>query len=135
MNKAISIKNQNGIALWEALVSVVLMAIVGVGLVYALTRTAVAQKNMNAQNLLVSKVRSSILQGETGLSSLCPDSGTNTNTLSIGVANTTVNKSCQMTNVTVSAAGISYTVIVPIIDYSVTNNNLLGNGNTLKIRN
>jgi Tfp pilus assembly protein PilV len=135
MIKATYIKKQNGIALWEALISVILMAILGMGLVYALTRTAVAQKNMNAQNLLVSKVRSTIQQSNSGLSSLCPSSGTNSNTVSVGINNATVTKSCQMTTVSVTAAGITHTVIVPIIDYSIASNDLLGNGNTMKIRN
>lgn len=51
---------QRGDILLESLIGIVLMAIVGLGLVYSASRVAVSQKDMNQQNIVVSQMREAL---------------------------------------------------------------------------
>lgn len=53
---------QRGDILLESLIGIVLMAIVGLGLVYSASRVAVSQKDMNQQNIVVSQMRTLLQQ-------------------------------------------------------------------------
>ena len=53
---------QRGDILLESLIGIVLMAIVGLGLVYSASRVAVSQKDMNQQNIVVSQMRALLQQ-------------------------------------------------------------------------
>lgn len=53
---------QRGDILLESLIGIVLMAIVGLGLVYSASRVAVSQKDMNLQNIVVSQMRALLQQ-------------------------------------------------------------------------
>lgn len=134
MSVARSIKRQEGVVLWEALVSIFLLGILGMGLVYALTRASVAQRNMNGQNLLVSKIRSSVMQK--GISDACPTSGSSSSTASPSISgqSATLNKNCTMTAVSVSALDTTYTLAVPVVIYSAQSTALLGS-DSLQVRN
>ena len=122
-------------SLMEALVSIVLMSILGLGMTYSLAKATLAQRNMNAQNQIMSKLRYKI-QDE-GIYSDCPSSGSSTQTITIAdlPADASVQKICTMTNVQVSAAGLTQTIATPVIEYSVSSTSYLGSGNQLKLKN
>ncbi|UVE17291.1 hypothetical protein NVV93_17180 [Pseudomonas sp. LS44] len=55
----------------EALIGMLLMAIVGLGLVYTSSRVAVSQKDMNLQNLAISQMRDLLQRNGSGTLDLC----------------------------------------------------------------
>ncbi|WP_205343137.1 hypothetical protein [Denitrificimonas caeni] len=55
---------QRGDILIEALIGMLLLAIIGLGLVYTISRVSVSQKDMNVHNLVVSKLREKLLAGD-----------------------------------------------------------------------
>ncbi|MCO8165718.1 type II secretion system GspH family protein [Pseudomonas sp. 21LCFQ010] len=62
---------QRGDILLESLIGIVLMSIIGLGMTYATSRAAVAQRDMKVQNIAVSQMRDLIsLHGQ----ALCPPS-------------------------------------------------------------
>lgn len=65
-------RRQRGDALFEALIGLVLMAIVGLGLAYTSSRAINAQRYLNTQNLAITEVRSQ-LQLQTDLCDGTPD--------------------------------------------------------------
>lgn len=128
---------QRGIALIEALVSMVLLGIVGLGLVYALGRSLVAQKYQKAQSLAVQTIRAD-LQGR-GLADGCPTSGSNKLARSAehstqGIDLSGLNKACTIKAVTVDVAGISKTTTMAQVQYEFAAQTLLGPG-TLLLKN
>jgi len=127
---------ESGFALLESLVSLLLFTIIGFGLVYALSRAASAQKTMNAQILIVNKIRATVQQNTSGIASTCPASGTSTANLTItDLSEANIIKNCTMTDITVNAASKTFGIRVPVIEYNVTSASLLGNGNTFKLSN
>ncbi|MBB4845069.1 type II secretory pathway pseudopilin PulG [Paucibacter oligotrophus] len=128
---------QRGIALIEALVSMVLLAIVGLGLVYALGRSLVAQKYQKAQSLAVQTIRAD-LQGR-GLADGCPSSGSNKLTRNAepiveSVDLSGLSKACTIKTVTVDMAGISKTTTMAQVRYELEAQTLFGPG-TLLLKN
>lgn len=130
-------------SLVEAMISIVLMSIVGLGLAYALAKSSIAQRNMNVQNQIISKLRAYI-QSDTQDASLhsgiyyeCASSGNKTTTLTISGMpdDATIQKKCTIANVQISAAGQTKTVTTPVVEYSVTSVSYLGSGNQLKLTN
>lgn len=128
---------QRGIALVEALISMVLLGIVGLGLVYALGRSLVAQKYQKAQSLAVQTIRAD-LQNK-GLADGCPTSGSNKQGRGgerspNGFTLNGLNKACTIKAVTVNLAGVSKTTTMAQVQYELEAQTLLGPG-TLLLRN
>ncbi|MCY1267956.1 hypothetical protein D9M68_216880 [compost metagenome] len=71
MSRSPSTSRQRGDVLIEALIGMLLMAIVGLGLVYTTSRVAVSQKDMNLQSLAVSQLRDLLQRNGSGTLDLC----------------------------------------------------------------
>ncbi|MBM7062772.1 hypothetical protein JQX08_18825 [Pseudomonas sp. UL073] len=71
MSRLLSTERQRGDVLIEALLGMLLMSIVGLGLVYATSRVAVSQKDMNLQSLAVSQMRDLLQRNGSGTLNLC----------------------------------------------------------------
>ena len=56
---------QRGDIMLEALISMLLLTIIGLGLIYTISRVSVSQKDMNVHNLVVSKLRAELQAGNT----------------------------------------------------------------------
>ncbi|MFY7863968.1 hypothetical protein [Roseateles sp.] len=114
----------------EALVAIVLLGVIGLGQVYAVGRSMVAQKLQKAQSLAVQGIRAD-LQGK-GVAIGCPSSGSATvnNDLNLGadLQITGVQKTCTVTGFTVSLNGASKPVNLPIVQFAVNAQTLLGPG-------
>lgn len=92
---------QQGATLIEALVGMLLMAIVGLGLSYAASRSLLSQRDLNAQNVVISKTREWLLAQ--GVSSACAGAGAGL-PITIGDATTTVAASCGSAPITIAPA-------------------------------
>ena len=64
-SRLIKKNKQRGDILIEALIGMLLLAIIGLGLVYIISRVSVSQKDMNVHNLVVSKLRAELQAGNT----------------------------------------------------------------------
>lgn len=56
---------QRGDIMLETLISMLLLTIIGLGLIYTISRVSVSQKDMNVHNLVVSKLRAELQAGNT----------------------------------------------------------------------
>lgn len=56
---------QRGDIMLEALISMLLLTIIGLGIIYTISRVSVSQKDMNVHNLIVSKLRAELQAGNT----------------------------------------------------------------------
>lgn len=54
---------QRGDIMLEALISMLLLTIIGLGLIYTIARVSVGQKDMNVHNFVVSKLRAELQAG------------------------------------------------------------------------
>lgn len=84
---------QRGDILLESLISMVLMSIVGLGLVYAASRVAATQGEMNKQNIAVSEMRE-MLQNSTQRDN-CSSSSTSQSNCSYADINITIGGTSQ----------------------------------------
>ncbi|WP_349743071.1 prepilin-type N-terminal cleavage/methylation domain-containing protein [Roseateles cavernae] len=129
-------RTQRGASLVEAMVAVLLLGVIGLGLVYALSRTLVAHKYHKAQSLAVQGIRAELQSA--GLAGGCPASGTATRSSDLQLGATLsisdVQKTCIVTPVTVSIAGSSKSVTLAQVLYELDAETLLGPG-TLTLRN
>ncbi|MNZ40498.1 hypothetical protein D3C78_580190 [compost metagenome] len=64
-------RRQRGDALIEALISMLLVSVVGLGLVYSTSRVAVSHKDMNLQAMAVSQMRNLLQNHGSGTIDLC----------------------------------------------------------------
>ncbi|KHK48901.1 hypothetical protein PI87_27460 [Ralstonia sp. A12] len=136
MHRACSIRSREwGNTLFESLIAVILTAIVGVGMTFALTRVAVGQAKLNAQNQAVTQLRSQ-LQTQ-GMSAICaraaasnPNSSGQGNQASdtrssgtavvIGSNPAQTILTCTLQQLTVSVGSTSKAVLVPVLSYAVS---------------
>ncbi|RQO58647.1 hypothetical protein DBR47_13230 [Paucibacter sp. KBW04] len=129
-----SAQGQAGIALTEALISMVLLGIVGLGLVYALGRGLVAQKFQKAQSLAVQVIRAD-LQAQ-GVANGCPVAGNavvnrpNLN-LGNGVGLDGMTKTCRIAPVNINLGGVVREIQMTQVSYRVPAQTLLGPGTLL----
>lgn len=103
---------QRGATLLEGLISILLMAIVGMGITFILSRAALAQSSLNAQNSVIAQLRGGLQNVSVGnaYSGVTPSTTTCTVPLpaqislssSAAVSNATT---CSVATVTVSVAG------------------------------
>ncbi len=57
----------------EALIGVVLMAIIGMGITYVTSRATVSQRDMQLQELAVNQMRELLLKNRSGVIDICAD--------------------------------------------------------------
>lgn len=106
---------QRGDALIEALIGMLLLAIIGLGLAYSTSRVSVSQKDMNVHNLVVSKLRAQLISGDFTV-----------NNLVIGEETFTIHKhSNDVINdkISIVSDGIEVKVGVPMYSLSATKKN------------
>ncbi len=94
---------QRGDILLESLISMVLMSIVGLGLVYAASRVAATQGEMNKQNIAVSEMRE-MLQNSTQRDN-CSSSTSQSN--------------CSYADINITIGGTSQTLRVMTVQQTV----------------
>ncbi|WP_314409512.1 hypothetical protein [Pseudomonas kuykendallii] len=115
-------RRQRGDILLEALIGILLMAIIGLGLVYVTSRVAVSQKDMNLQSLAIAQLRD-LLQRNGAGTDLC--GGSHQISLpSIGTLNVTVTGCGTTANATVGGQALSG--IASPLTLSVSNSALGG---------
>ena len=103
-------RQQRGVTLIEALIGVLLMAVVGLGLCYALSKGMLSQRTLNTQNVVISQTREWLLTSdETVLSSACNGTGSGP-TLTIGDASTTLVLSCNSGSVVIGTDDLNVTL-------------------------
>lgn len=66
-----SMRNQRGDFLIESLIGLVLMAIIGMGVVFVTSKMSVAQKDMRLQEIAVNQMRALLLNNGTGGINIC----------------------------------------------------------------
>jgi hypothetical protein len=97
---------QRGSTLFEGLIAMLLVGIVGVGLTYVLSRSAISQTTVNAQNQVINQIRSQLTSSAGGVRNLCSTTTPAPISLASGVT-AAVSVSCVT-----AAAGSSVTVTV-----------------------
>lgn len=133
--QAISPSHQRGDSLFEGLIAMLLMGIVGVGMTYVLSRSALSQTTVNAQNIVVNQVRAQLQNSSTGMNALC--SGATPVPIALNASatvNATATSTCSMVQATVSvASGPAKTVFVPqiVITTGVTSDSSLLGGSLI----
>ena len=90
---------QRGEALIEALLGVLLMAVIGLGLSYAASRAVLGQRYLNTQNVVVTQMREAVTKAGS-ISSLC-DAGSGP-VIQVAGKQTTLHINCQHQSVTVA---------------------------------
>lgn len=127
---------QRGDALVEAMIAMVLLGVIGLGLVYAVSRAMVAQKYQKGQSLAIQGIRAD-LQGA-GVAQGCPASGAATVSsdmpISGGLKVSGLQKTCTITAVTVTLNGVAKATTLPQVVYAAEAETLFGPG-TLTVRN
>lgn len=109
--------------LFEALIAMVLFALIGVGTAYVASRMAVSQKNMNVQNSAVSQLRNLLLTQGNALCGSTP---------SITVAGTALDVRVNCTaRTSVQVAGTTLTSTASSISLSVNSDALFGGSGTI----
>lgn len=118
-------RQARGDALIEAMVGVLLMAIVGLGTTYAASRIAIAQKHQSVQNTAIMQMRAILRNTDSAL--LCD--GTTVPTVRINNTDYTLSVSCPAAaTVTVGTASI----LAPrSVTLTLSNAGLLGGAGTL----
>lgn len=91
--RAYSLYRQRGMGLVEALITLLLTAIIGMGMVYLMGRSAVAQKDMNVLGITVGEMRNQIMSGQ------CNDSSVYNSSLAVGsMMGVSVSAQCKSQN-------------------------------------
>ncbi|BCL76544.1 hypothetical protein JHS3_22800 [Jeongeupia sp. HS-3] len=104
---------QRGEALLEALIGIVLMAAIGLGLTYAASRAAVAQRYSNSQGIVVAQIREKLsTDGVSGLCAGAPSIKVGDSTLALAVTCDRNTASGGTHPVTIATNGIA-TVSLP----------------------
>lgn len=96
-------RKQAGFSLLEALIGMVLMAVIGLGLGFAQSRALYNQRYLNTQNLAVSQMRESLINGGQPLSAACA-SGTGP-TINVAGVSQALSVTCSSAAVSVSLGG------------------------------
>ncbi len=120
----------------EALIAMVLLGVIGLGLVYAVSRAMVAQKYQKGQSLAIQGIRAD-LQGA-GVANGCPATGASTSTSNLSLGGnlqvTGVQKTCTIKAVTVTVNGVAKPASLPQVQYAADADTLFGPG-TLTVSN
>ncbi len=129
-------RGERGDALIESLIAMVLLGVIGLGLVYAVSRAMVAQKYQKGQSLAIQSIRAD-LQGA-GVANGCPATGASTSSSNLSLGGSLqvsgVQKTCTITAVTVTVNGVAKATSLPQIQYAADAQTLFGPG-TLTVSN
>lgn len=68
---SLSLQKQRGDLLIESLIGMVLMAIIGMGVVFVTSKMSVSQKDMRLQEIVVNQLRAYLINNGTGTIDLC----------------------------------------------------------------
>lgn len=141
-----SINFQRGDALIEALLGMLLMAIMGLGLAHSAARAVLSQRYVNTQNIMISDIRET-LASSSSVSNLC---GT-TPSMAVAGAETSLDLTCTQASVTMALqvdtedsedeAVLSYTIaansIVTSMDVKLeandTNKSIIGGDGSMDV--
>ncbi|HLO95486.1 MAG TPA: hypothetical protein VK195_14335 [Burkholderiaceae bacterium] len=147
---------QRGVALFDALMSIVLLGFIGTGLLYATSRAAQAQRSANVMNLTVGELRfrlqtdgvakgCSVAGGaggaegaertESAKGAAEHDGGSMTLEIAPGVRPSSVERACTVQASEVTVNGVTHSAKVPHVEIQVTDSTLLGSSNALVLRN
>ncbi|MBB5190889.1 Tfp pilus assembly protein PilV [Silvimonas terrae] len=132
---------QTGATLLEGLIAILLLAIVGMGITFSLSRVALAQSTLNAQNSVIAQLRSGLQS--ISVNNAFASATSSTTTCNLGMAghlqltasaSVTTQNSCSLSTVSVSVAGntVTGTGQLPQISNSVNDSKL---GGTLTVNN
>ncbi len=126
-----NVKKQNGDFLIEALIGMVLLAIIGLGIVHTSSRATVVQRNMYLQEIAINSLRTALLQHRTGTIDVCNNPPTIKFPIAFGSNPTTdipaEQQGCTTTSdVTFGSAGAPAVTVARPIVLSVLSNDLLG---------
>ena len=99
-------KEQEGTTLLEALVGLMLMAVVGLGLSYAASRSLTSQRYLNTQNIVVSQARQWLLsKNSTDIAAICGSTGSGTGpTITIGGQTAALSVTCETKTIVIGAS-------------------------------
>ncbi|GGP26343.1 hypothetical protein GCM10010971_21620 [Silvimonas amylolytica] len=126
---------QRGATLFEGLIAMLLVAIVGVGLTYVLSRSALSQTTLNAQNTVINQVRTQLMQNTGGMRNLCNVTSPTPIPVplsSSGTVNASTSFTCNVIQGSVSVGSSTQPVFVPQLSTSTTDTaGLLGGSLTL----
>jgi hypothetical protein len=125
--KASFIKAQRGSSLTEALVSVLLVATMGLGIVYVVSKVLLTQRYTTTQNLAVIHIREHLQRGDNGSQSFV---------LAGETVELTVDKTIENLNVSIGPASapefpVSVTNAVTGVQVTAENENLFGAGGAI----
>jgi type II secretory pathway pseudopilin PulG len=72
LNRPCSFCKQRGDLLIESLIGMVLMAIIGMGVVFVTSKMSISQKDMRMQEIAVNQLRALLINNGNGAINLCP---------------------------------------------------------------
>jgi hypothetical protein len=118
---------QHGTSLLEALIAILLMTIVGLAITYNLAKGTLQQGKLNAQISALNEIRGEVQSS--GMNSNCTTTNSSTNTtIKLSTANSsaqsTLTRSCTLTQLSVTVSATTKTVLLPSVSYSVTDSRL-----------
>ncbi|GGP20476.1 PulJ/GspJ family protein [Silvimonas iriomotensis] len=125
---------QRGATLFEGLIAMLLVAIVGVGLTYILSRSALSQTTLNVQNTVINQVRTQLMQSGGGMRGLCGVTSPTPIpvTLSASAVSVSTSFSCSVIQGSVTVGSSTQPVFIPSLNTATTDNaGLLGGSLTL----
>jgi hypothetical protein len=127
LNNSHRLLRQKGTSLLEALVAILLMAIVGLAITYNLAKGTYQQGKLNAQTAVLNEIRGQLQSS--GMNSSCTTAGATTQTtVKLSNANSsaesTITRSCSLSLMSVSVNSSSKTVLLPVVSYTVTDERL-----------
>ncbi len=127
LNNTYRLQRQSGTSLLEALVAILLMAIVGLAITYNLAKGTFQQGKLNAQTAVLNEIRGQVQSS--GMNSNCTTSGTTTQTtIKLSNANSsaqsTVTRSCSLSLMSITVNSTTKTVLLPVVSYTVTDDKL-----------
>lgn len=109
MRQTSSRHSQMGLSMLEALITMLLLAVIGIGIAFVAGRTMVAQRNASTQHLAVSQMREALKSGACDASA--------PTAIALNIASSTVNASCQSESIELTvlpASGAQQVVQVAI---------------------
>ena len=113
---------QGGDALIEALIGIILLAVIGLGLTYALSKSVLVQRSTNAQGIVVNEMREHVKT--VGVHKLCDKNNPSAKNLALNGQNIKLNvdeDACQPRPVQVVATRVEGNKSEPLVAVTVPN--------------
>lgn len=119
--KKIQSRCQRGISLIEALIAVLLLAVLFAGITFVLSRGMVSQRYSATQSLAIMEMRNALQQEDNGISEVC--SGASTVSLGSWADSENISSSCNSREITINIPGFERMVTVQTISSFETTSN------------